>query len=115
MKKDDTYRSQFRLPYDLYEKLKAESEKNRRSLNAEIVARLDESLGNSSPSLNEASASNEDFSAEDVLLMYRELDTAVKNIQKLRASREKFLNRHDPENEKADGPSKVDVDDDLLK
>lgn len=45
MKKDDTYRSQFRLPYELYEKLKEESEKNHRSLNAEIVARLQESLG----------------------------------------------------------------------
>lgn len=44
MKKDDTYRSQFRLPYELYEKLKEESEKNHRSMNAEIVARLQESF-----------------------------------------------------------------------
>lgn len=44
MKKDDVYRSQFRLPYDLFEKLKAESEKNHRSLNAEIVARLEKSV-----------------------------------------------------------------------
>lgn len=44
MKKDDTYRSQFRLPYDLYEKLKAESERNHRSLNAEIVDRLSRSV-----------------------------------------------------------------------
>lgn len=115
MKKDDTYRSQFRLPYDLYEKLKAESEKNRRSLNAEIVARLDESLGNSSPYLGGASSSDQDFSADDVIAMYKELDMAVKNIQKLKASREKFLNRHDSENEKANSPSKVDVEDDLLK
>lgn len=41
---DDTYRSQFRLPYDLYERLKAEADKKHRSLNAEIVARLQESL-----------------------------------------------------------------------
>lgn len=44
MKKDDTFRSQFRLPYELYEKLKEESEKNHRSLNAEIVARLQDSF-----------------------------------------------------------------------
>lgn len=44
MKKDDTYRSQFRLPYDLYEKLKASSEENHRSLNAEIVDRLSKSI-----------------------------------------------------------------------
>ncbi|NYT74272.1 Arc family DNA-binding protein [Halomonas sp. QX-2] len=44
MKKDDTFRSQFRLPYELYEKLKEESDKNHRSLNAEIVARLQESF-----------------------------------------------------------------------
>ncbi len=44
MKKEETFRSQFRLPHDLYEKLKAESEKNHRSLNAEIVARLQASF-----------------------------------------------------------------------
>lgn len=41
---EDTYRSQFRLPYDLYEKLKEEAAKNHRSLNAEIVARLEQSV-----------------------------------------------------------------------
>lgn len=40
----DTYRSQFRLPYDLYEALKDAADKNRRSLNAEIVARLGQSF-----------------------------------------------------------------------
>ena len=44
MRKNDTYRSQFRLPYELYEKLKEESEKNHRSLNAEIVARLEKTV-----------------------------------------------------------------------
>lgn len=42
--KDDTYRSQFRLPYELYEQLKKSSKDNHRSLNAEIVDRLQESL-----------------------------------------------------------------------
>lgn len=37
---EDTFRSQFRLPYPLYEKLKAVAEESNRSLNSEIVARL---------------------------------------------------------------------------
>ncbi|MPW20064.1 Arc family DNA-binding protein [Paraburkholderia sp. CNPSo 3157] len=36
----DTYRSQHRLPWPLYLLLKESAEKNQRSLNAEIVARL---------------------------------------------------------------------------
>jgi len=40
----DTYRSQFRLPYPLYEDLKKAADHNHRSLNAEIVARLQESF-----------------------------------------------------------------------
>ncbi|GLX87874.1 hypothetical protein Pfra02_04430 [Pseudomonas fragi] len=42
---EDTYRSQFRLPYSLYESLKISASSNRRSLNAELVARLEESFG----------------------------------------------------------------------
>lgn len=42
--KNDYFRSQFRLPNELYERLKAESERNGRSLNAEIVARLEGSF-----------------------------------------------------------------------
>lgn len=38
---DETYRSQFRLPYSLFERLKASSDKNRRSLNAELVCLLE--------------------------------------------------------------------------
>ena len=41
---NDLYRSQFRLPYPLYEQLKAASEASSRSLNAEIVARLERSF-----------------------------------------------------------------------
>lgn len=40
---EETYRSQFRLPQSLYEKLKVSADENRRSLNAELVARLEES------------------------------------------------------------------------
>ena len=41
---EDLYRSQFRLPYPLYEQLKAAADVNRRSVNAELVARLEESF-----------------------------------------------------------------------
>lgn len=41
---EDIYRSQFRMPYGLYEKLKAEADKAGRSVNAELVARLEQSL-----------------------------------------------------------------------
>ena len=41
---DDQHRSQFRIPYSLYEQLKASAEANKRSLNAEIVLRLEASF-----------------------------------------------------------------------
>ena len=40
----DIYRSQFRMPQELYERLKVEADKNKRSVNAELVARLEESF-----------------------------------------------------------------------
>ncbi len=39
---EEIYRSQFRLPYSLYEQLKASADKNRRSVNAELIARLEQ-------------------------------------------------------------------------
>lgn len=42
--KNDYHRSQFRLPWELYERLKAETERSGRSLNGEIVARLEASF-----------------------------------------------------------------------
>jgi hypothetical protein len=41
---DEIYRSQFRLPHSLYELLKSSADENRRSVNAELVARLEESF-----------------------------------------------------------------------
>ena len=41
---NDIYRSQFRLPYSLYESLKDAADANRRSVNAELVARLEASI-----------------------------------------------------------------------
>lgn len=37
---EDIYRSQFRLPYSLYEQLKASADRHQRSVNAELVAAL---------------------------------------------------------------------------
>ena len=84
-------------------------------MNAEIVARLEESFGEALVLDGDAAPSDGDFSADDVIAMYKELDSAIRNIQKLRASREKFLNRHKPDNETTDSPAKVDIDDDLLR
>jgi len=39
--KTDLYRSQFRLPYSLYESLKESADQHHRSVNAELVARLE--------------------------------------------------------------------------
>jgi hypothetical protein len=58
----DTYRSQFRLPQTLFEKLKASAEENKRSLNAELVARL------------EASYAGADERAELRLLVIEEIE-----------------------------------------
>ncbi len=44
MEKKDTYRSQFRLPQELYVLLKESAEKNRRNLNAELIFRLNVAL-----------------------------------------------------------------------
>ena len=41
---EDTYRSQFRLPQSLYEKLKASAEQSGRPLNTELVRRLEVSF-----------------------------------------------------------------------
>lgn len=41
---EDIYRSQFRIPYSLYELLKASADENRRSVNAELISRLESSF-----------------------------------------------------------------------
>lgn len=48
----DIYRSQFRMPYKLFEKLKTEAGKAGRSVNAELVGRLERSLSDSSNDLD---------------------------------------------------------------
>lgn len=46
------FRSQFRLPLDLAEKLKASAEENRRSLNSEIIVRLERSYSHDAEQLD---------------------------------------------------------------
>ncbi|HYD58972.1 MAG TPA: Arc family DNA-binding protein [Noviherbaspirillum sp.] len=41
---EDQYRSQFRLPYPLYERLKDAASASGRSLNSEVVFRLEQSF-----------------------------------------------------------------------
>lgn len=41
---EDFYRSQFRLPHALYEQLRASAQQEGRSINAEVVARLQHSF-----------------------------------------------------------------------
>lgn len=41
---EEIYRSQFRLPQSLYELLKASADENRRSVNAELISRLESSF-----------------------------------------------------------------------
>lgn len=48
----DIYRSQFRMPLALFEKLKSEAGKSKRSANAELVARLERSLTDGSNELD---------------------------------------------------------------
>lgn len=58
----DMYRSQFRLPYPLYEELKKAAEHNHRSLNAELVSRLQSTFGDLRPygeMLNEGNTEEE--------------------------------------------------------
>lgn len=61
-------------------------------MNAEIVARLGESLAESS--VKQSPDNEGDYSADDVVAMYDELDAAVRKIAKLKKSREAFLDRH---------------------
>jgi len=50
-KLDDLYRSQFRMPYELYEQLKAAADASKNSVDAELVARLQESFAPKSRAL----------------------------------------------------------------
>ena len=80
---DDLYRSQFRLPWWLYEELKKKAEAAGRSLNAEVVRRLETSL-ETEEFLNQHVADPEGQAAVlEVMTLIRQLDV-VDLIQVLR-------------------------------
>lgn len=62
------FRSQFRLPGNLYDRLKEAAETNGRSLNAEIVVRLQESF---QPDVREALRQMLDEQTEVLLAEFR--------------------------------------------
>lgn len=92
---DDTYRSQFRLPWPVYLQLKAAAEASGRSLNAELVAQLSSAL--STPSDDTALVSVAPLTTDQLsqvlghiglrnLLTPKEMDTVAKRLQTLLAS-----------------------------
>ncbi|CAG9264399.1 Arc-like DNA binding domain-containing protein [Burkholderia diffusa] len=63
----DIYRSQYRLPWPLYEQLKESADQNRRSLNAEIVERLWSSYAYSNTDLGRLREAIAKMSLSDVM------------------------------------------------
>lgn len=77
----DIFRSQFRLPSELAEKLREEAERNNRSLNAEVVARLEGSFSiekEGRPSFMEVA-----FAAFNAGLEAQQDGTAIAKLKKL--------------------------------
>jgi hypothetical protein len=87
---DDTYRSQFRLPWSVYIQLKDAAQESGRSLNAELVAQLSASLARRSGEPSKPDALTTDQLARVLqqitlpnLLTANELETVAKRLQKL--------------------------------
>ncbi|MGU7843823.1 Arc family DNA-binding protein [Burkholderia sp. AW33-5] len=87
---DDTYRSQFRLPWSVYLQLKDAAQENGRSLNGELVARLSASLAlRSGENVKAAPLTTDQLSKvlQQItlpnLLTTNELETVAKRLQKL--------------------------------
>ncbi len=86
MKKDDIYRSQFRLPYSLYEKLKESAEANNRSVNSELIYRLEESLHydeqlkSTQKSVQAIMSSREDINSAEQFPAHRQMQLLVAQI-----------------------------------
>lgn len=85
MTREENYRSQFRIPYSLYEALLASARQNRRSLNAEIVARLQESIS-ASPDQGANVVHDQDV-ADQLAEMAKRLEQFLNESQK---DREEF-------------------------
>ena len=70
--KNDTYRSQFRLPRSLYEQLKDSAEQSNRSLNAELVERLERSFDEQPGAVN-------GVTLEEIHALLKSLESKVSN------------------------------------
>jgi hypothetical protein len=85
---EEVYRSQFRLPYPLYERLKEAAEQSGRSLNAELVFRVTQSL-NSEKSTGEGQTRAGQFDVEKLAdklaepAHREELKTLLATLQRL--------------------------------
>ncbi|MGP9656480.1 Arc family DNA-binding protein [Halomonas sp. H2] len=94
-----------RMPPGLHDKLKASAKENHRSLNAEIVARLDESL---SAGPKTKTISRGGFGRDKKLSKaLQDLERALNQLHEVRDDQEKAVEESQPE--------KLDVKDDLLK
>ncbi|MCA7941729.1 Arc family DNA-binding protein [Burkholderia cepacia] len=87
---DDTYRSQFRLPWSVYLQLKEAAQESGRSLNGELVALLSASLARKSGEPAKPAPLSTEQLAKVLqqitlpnLLTANELETVAKRLQKL--------------------------------
>lgn len=74
---EEIFRSQFRLPYELYERLKSSADESRRSLNAEVVHRLEEGF---SKKLALEDASDAEILQEIVRRMGGKVEISLRSI-----------------------------------
>lgn len=94
---DDTFRSQFRLPWPVYLQLKAAAAASGRSLNGELVAQLSNALLTPSDDVALGKVAPSPLTTDQLsqvlghiglrnLLTPKELDTVAKRLQALLAS-----------------------------
>ncbi len=77
---EEIYRSQFRLPQSLYEELKAAAGRKRRSLNAEIVERLESTFA-IEKALRHIAAEAPLFDVAEMLIdLAQERDQAIRDL-----------------------------------
>lgn len=77
----DVYRSQFRLPHSLYEELKKAADENHRSLNAELVARLESTFEEPSLYAHKPGSAANTLAALDLDELLETVGGAMNNLQ----------------------------------
>lgn len=78
----EIFRSQFRLPLELADKLRESAEASNRSMNAEIVARLEKSFDNDSSSGGLITVSMDEFDAVIESAVNRAVTQALKAVSR---------------------------------